>query len=365
MITMTANARVAIGSGALATTIVGASVPVSGMLQDYPVLAGQSLRYLLAGLILLAWARTRRIPVPLPGPNDLVALLGLVATGLLGFNACLLYAQRYAQPGFVAALLGGTPLVLALIAPRLTGRRPRAATVAGAAVVVGGIVVLSGGGSWHGPGLFLAVLAALGEASFTLLAVGVIGRLGGVAVSTWCCLLAGAGGAALATCLDGTAAWRTPTAREAFALLTLAVVVTAVGFCCWYRAVSDLGAARAGVLIGLMPVSGFVVSVALGAQPLSLVSAAGVGLVTVGCVLGLRPEGRLLVPRGARSRRRPRRGADRPDAGVRSRGVGRARRPAAQPRLGGRPRPPPAPGRAADGAASPTRGPVSGSRTGD
>jgi drug/metabolite transporter (DMT)-like permease len=295
---MTANPRVAIGAGALATTIVGASVPISGMLQEYPLLAGQSLRYALAGLILLAWARARRIPLPLPGPNDLIALLGLAATGLLGFNACLLYAQRYAQPGFVAALLGGAPLVLALLAPLLAGRRPRAVIVAGAAVVVGGIVVLSGGGSWHGPGLFLAILTALCEASFTLMAVGVIGRLGGVAVSTWCCLLAGVGGAALATVLDGTAAWQLPTARETFSLLTLAVIVTTVGFCCWYRAVSDLGADRAGVLLGLMPVSGLVVSVALGAQPLSMASVAGVCLVTLGCVLGLRPKGRQVLPVG-------------------------------------------------------------------
>jgi drug/metabolite transporter (DMT)-like permease len=290
MATLTATRdRIAIGSGALAAIVVGGSVPITGMLQDYPLLSGQSMRYLLSGLILLAWARFRRLPLPRPAAGDLVALLGLAATGMIGFNACLLYAQRYAQPGFVAAMLGGTPLVLALIAPLLAGRHPRALTVAGAAVVVGGIVVLSGGGSWHGPGLFLAVVTVLCEASFTLLAVGVVARLGGFAVSTWCCLLAGAAGAVLATFLDGPSAWQLPTPRETFSLLTLAVVVTAIGFCCWYRAVSDLGADRAGVLIGLMPVSGLVVSVALNAQPFTLAAVGGVVLVTLGCVIGLRP----------------------------------------------------------------------------
>lgn len=281
--------RIAIGSGAFAATIVGGSVPVTGMLEGYPLLAGQSMRYLLAGLALLAWARFRRLPLPRPAAGDLAALVGLAATGMLGFNACLLYAQRYAQPGFVAALLGGTPLVLALIAPLLAGRRPRALTVAGAAVVVAGIAVLTGGGSWHGPGLFLAILTMLCEASFTLLAVGVVSRLGGCAVSTWCCLLAAVAGAPLATVLDGASAWQLPTARELFALVTLAILVTSVGFCCWYRAVSDLGPDRAGVLIGLMPVSGLIVSVALGAQPLTLASVGGVTLVTLGCTLGLRP----------------------------------------------------------------------------
>jgi drug/metabolite transporter (DMT)-like permease len=284
---MKTGAGIAIGSGAAAAVIVGGSIPIVGLLDDYPVLSGQALRYLAGGLVLLAWARLRRRPLPRPSARDLVALLGLAAIGMLGFNACLLFAQRYAEPGFVAAIVGGTPLILALIAPVLARRRPGLATVLGAAVVVGGIAVLTGGGSWHGPGLLLSVLVLLCEAAFTLLAVGVVARLGAFAVSTWCCLLAGAAGGMLATFLDGTSAWQLPTPRETFSLVTLAVIVTAIGFCCWYRAVSDLGADRAGVLIGLMPVSGLVVSVALGAQPLTLTSAVGVALVTTGCVLGL------------------------------------------------------------------------------
>lgn len=282
----------AIGSGALAATIVGGSIPIVGLLDDYPILSGQALRYFAGGLVLLAWARLRRRPLPRPSARDLLALLGLATIGMLGFNAFLLYAQRYAQPGFVAAMVGGTPLVLALIAPLLARRRPGLGTVFGAAVVVGGIVVLTGGGSWHGPGLLLAVLVLLCEASFTLLAVGVIARLGAFAVSTWCCLVAGILGVVAATVLDGPAAWQLPTVPELLAMANLAVMATAVGFCLWYRAVSDLGADRAGVLIGLMPVSGLAVSVALGAQPLTLASTIGVALVTTGCVLGLhrRPQ---------------------------------------------------------------------------
>ncbi|HEV2779553.1 MAG TPA: DMT family transporter [Actinophytocola sp.] len=280
------RAGIAIGSGALAATIVGGSVPVVGLLDAYPMLSGQAIRYLLGGLLLVAWAGVGRRRLPRPGARDLLSLLGLAATGMLGFNACLLYAQRYAEPGFVAAVLGGTPLVLALLAPLLAGR-PALLTMVGALAVVAGIVVLSGGGSWHGPGLLLALLTLACEASFTLLAIGVVARLGAFAVSTWCCLLAAALGSVLATAIDGAAAWQLPTAREAAALLLLAALTTALGFCLWYRAVSDLGADRAGVLIGLMPVSGLAVSIALGAQPLTLVSCAGIVLVTAGCVLGL------------------------------------------------------------------------------
>lgn len=278
----------AIGVGALACVVVGGSVPVTGLLDAYPLLTGQAMRYALGGLVLLVWARALRRRLPLPQLGDLLSLVGLAAIGMLGFNACLLTAQRYAEPGFVAAVLGGTPLVLALVAPLLARRRPAPLTLAGAAVVVGGIVVLSGGGSWHGPGLLLAVLTLLCEAAFTLLAVGVVERLGGFAVATWCCLIAAALGAGLGVVLEGPASWRLPTGAETLALVLLGVLVTAVAFCAWYHSVSKLGADRAGVLIGLMPVSGLIVSVAMGAQSLTIVSCAGVGLVTVGCVLGLR-----------------------------------------------------------------------------
>jgi drug/metabolite transporter (DMT)-like permease len=82
---------------------------------------------------------------------------------MLGFNAAILAAQRYAEPGFVAAMIGGSPVFLALLVPAVRGRRPALFALVGACVVVAGVVVLSGGGSWHGPGLVLAALALAGR----------------------------------------------------------------------------------------------------------------------------------------------------------------------------------------------------------
>jgi drug/metabolite transporter (DMT)-like permease len=278
----------AIGAGALGITIVGGSVPVVGLLDGYPVVTGQAIRYGVAGLLLLGWSFLRRVPMPRPGPGELLGLLAVAAVGMIGFNACVLVAQRHADPGFVAAMLGGAPLLLALLAPVLSRSRLVAQVIAGASLVVVGIVVLSGGGSWRGPGLLLALLTLACEVSFTLLAAAVIARLGGFAASTWCCLVAGGLGIVVAAVVDGPGAWRLPTGTEAAALGVLAVLTTAIAFRLWYRAVSILGPDRAGVLIGLMPVSGLVVSVALGAQPLTAVACAGTALVTAGCVLGLR-----------------------------------------------------------------------------
>ncbi|AHH94260.1 DMT family transporter [Kutzneria viridogrisea] len=302
------NTYRAVASGATGILIVGASFPVTALLGGYPVLAGQAIRYAVGGLVLLGVLLARGRRLPKPGLRDLAGMAGMVIAGMLGFNAAILAAEQYATPGFVSAVVGVSPLVLAVAVPLLGGRRPAVAALLGAALVVLGVAVLTGGGSWHGPGLVLALLCMVGEVLFTLCAVGTVNRLGALEVSTWACLIAAVGGAVVATAVDGAAAWRLPTQGEAVALGVLSVLVTAVAFTCWYTCVAAIGADRAGVLIGLMPVSGLVVSVLLGLQPMSLAGVVGALAVAGGCVLGLRRRRELSgrrVPSEARPAPRP------------------------------------------------------------
>ncbi|WP_434450760.1 DMT family transporter [Lentzea sp. E54] len=268
--------KIGVAAGATAAMIVGASVPITGMLEGYPVLTGQAMRYALGAVVLLLVARR----LPMPSWRDVPPLLGVVVSGMLGFNALLIAAQQYAEPGFVAAVMGGAPIALALLSRKRTG-----SAVVGAVVVAAGIVLLSGGGSWHGPGLVLALLTMVCEVCFTLFAVGVVRRLGVLGVATWTCIFAAVIGAVLGTFVGG---WQVPDTRQTFALALLAVVVTALAFGLWYFAVNRLGSDRAGVLIGLMPVAGLATSVLLGVQELTLVSVVGVTTVALGCVIGLR-----------------------------------------------------------------------------
>jgi drug/metabolite transporter (DMT)-like permease len=279
---------------AIASVLVGGSVPLTGMLDGYPVLTGQAIRYAIAALVLLLWLRGR---LPRPSWRDAPGLVGMIGAGMLGFNALILLAQHYATPGFVAAVLGGSPLVLAILVPALRGRRPNSRALVGALLVFGGVAVLSGGGSWHGPGLVLALLVLAGEVTFTLAGAGVVRRIGAVGASTWACIGAAVGGFVV-TAFTGT--WVLPSQREGVVLVVLGVVVTAVAFVFWYTGVRALGADRVGVLIGLMPLSGLAVAVILGAQPLTTTATVGAVVVAVGCVTGLGGT-------RSRSRRYPRR----------------------------------------------------------
>jgi drug/metabolite transporter (DMT)-like permease len=286
---LTAVKRGAVLLGVAGAVLVGGSVPVTGMLDGYPVITGQALRYALGGLLLFSWATATGRRLPRPRLADVPTLCALAATGMIGFQACLLLAQRYAEPGAVAAFLGGSPLVLAMAAPLLDRRRPTGTVLVGAMLAGLGIVLLSGGGAASPAGLLLAALAMLCETSFTLLAVGLLRRLGPLATSTWSCCAAAIGGAAVGTVADPAGAWRWPDLRELIALLLLAVLVTAVAFVLWYSAVAELGADRAGVLVGVMPVAALVVSVVLGAQRFAALDFVGAALIAAGVACGLRP----------------------------------------------------------------------------
>lgn len=365
--------KLAVASGALATTMVGACVPVTGLLIGYPVLSGLAIRYAIGAAVLYVWLRRKGRRLPRPGPRDLLGIAGMIACGMLGFNAAILEAQRYAQPGLIAAMIGGAPLVLALLVPALRGRRPGALALIGAATVTVGVLVLSGGGSWHGPGLALAGLTLIGEVLFTVFGARVAERLGVLETCVLSCALAAIAAAAIGTAtttitathttaqattatsaaapitiapastaptttVAGTpapattvaattapattptattapatiapyataagptspatalnpaqaalAAWPMPSPTQWIALVVLGAVLTAIGFVSWYSSVSALGPDRAAVLIGLIPVSGFAMSIALHAQPITATGIVGTLLVGTGCVVGLRP----------------------------------------------------------------------------
>ncbi|APU12901.1 MULTISPECIES: EamA family transporter [Actinoalloteichus] len=312
----------AVGLGLAGIVLVGGSVPITGLLDDYPLFAAQSLRYLIGALCLLgrlllrgrspgdrgpadrrqadrgAEDRARRgWRLPVPGARDLLALAAVAAFGMVGFSIFVLLAQRHADPGLVAAMVGSAPLLIGILAPLIAGRRPGRAVILGAALVVVGAAVLSGGGSWQGPGLLLAGLALAGEAAFTLFAVGPLRRLGAMATAAYACAVAAIGAGLVSVVAEGPAAWRLPYPAEAVALLVLGVLVTAVAFGWWFHCVSTVGADRASVLIGAMPVAGLGVAVLLGAQELAASALLGAVLVALGCVLGL-------------GVRRPRRGGD-------------------------------------------------------
>lgn len=284
---------------ASAMLLVGTSTAVSATVADYPVFAGQALRYALAAAILLTVVRRRRLPrVRLTG-REVLLLVALAATGLAGFNVLLVEATRHAGPAMIAAVVGAVPLVLALVGPLQERRRPAPRTVGAALVVALGTAVAAGLGSGSLRGLLLSVGALAGEVAFSLLAVPLLPRLGPLRVAAYPAALSVPMLLAAGLVLDGTTSLRLPTPGEAAAFGYLGAVVTAAAFFLWYDALRRLGADRAGLFAGLVPVGALLTTVGLGLDRVGPADVIGALLVTAGVAVGLRRPGARPRPRRA------------------------------------------------------------------
>jgi drug/metabolite transporter (DMT)-like permease len=267
--------------------LVGTSVAMSPALVDYPVLAGQALRYLVAAIALVGVLTARGGRLPRLGRRQGVRLIALAATGLAAFNWFVIEGAKRADPAFLVAVVGAVPIMLAVVGPIVGRTRVRPLTVGGAVVVGVGVVVVSGATFAPLAAAPYAVGIVLCEVLFTLLATPLLKKITPLQLSASVCLVA-VPMLAAAAALEPRTAVQMPTVAEGLALLYMAVFTTATAFLLWYDGVVRLGADRAGLFAGVMPVAGYAAGVALGTSAWSLAALTGILLCGLGVVLGLR-----------------------------------------------------------------------------
>ncbi|TJZ59257.1 DMT family transporter [Streptomyces piniterrae] len=281
---------------ALACFLVGGSFTANSLLGDYPYAGGQALRYGLACLLLLPLlGRRGTAPLRALTAPQWARLALLAAVGMLGFNLAILAAERTAEPAVPGVFVGCAPVVVAVIVPALGGRRPRPVVVYGALLVAAGALAVQGWGRTDGMGIAWSVAALCGEVGFAVLAVPVLAPLGPTLLSAAVCGIAALEGAALGLLTDRAGWLRIPDAVEAAALGWQAAVVTVVGFVCWYAGIQRIGAERATLFSGLIPVFAAVTAPLAGTGGYGFAQLGGSLLVGAGVALGsgmLRGSGR-------------------------------------------------------------------------
>nr|WSX72632.1 DMT family transporter [Streptomyces sp. NBC_00899]WSX81299.1 DMT family transporter [Streptomyces sp. NBC_00899] len=273
---------------ALACVLVGASFTAGGALVGYPHAGGQAVRYGVACLLLAwparragGWARLRALRV-----RQWALAAGVAGVGMVGFNLSVLAAERTAQPAVPGVLVGCAPVVVAVLVPLVAGRRPTRAGTAGAVVVAAGAFVVQGWGGTDASGLLWSVAALGGEVGFALLAAPLVAPLGPLTLSACVCGLAAAEAAVLGAVQDGRAALRVPDGAEAAALGWQAVVATVIGFVCWYAGMQRLGAERATLFSGLIPVSAALTAPLVALGTFGAAQLTGSALVAAGVAVG-------------------------------------------------------------------------------
>jgi drug/metabolite transporter (DMT)-like permease len=274
---------------AAAMIALGSSVAASSVLVDYPVLTGQAIRYALGAAILVAIARRRLVR---PRPAELLLLIALAALGLVGFNVCLLAALRESEPAIVGITIGAVPVVLAVIGPLVSGKRPDGRIVGAALVVTTGVAAVQWGEARSSVlGLLFALGALVCEAAFSLLAMPLLTRLRPMGVATYTSALAVPVLLALALAFDRGELLEIPAADELAALAYLGAVVTAAAFLAWYSSIERLSVARAGLFAGIVPIAALATSAAIGTAFVTPLRLVGAFVVCAGVTIGARAAG--------------------------------------------------------------------------
>jgi len=280
------SARFAALGGALGMVCVGSSVAASQVLVGAPLFTVQALRYTLAAVLLLVLARIGRRPLPRPRGTEWCWLAAVAAVGLVVFNVALVRGVEHAEPAVIGVAVATVPVALAVAGPLAARRRPAPTVVLAALVVTAGAVLVEGGGRTDAEGILWAAVTMLCEIGFTLLAVPVLDRLGPWAVSLHSVWIATVVLTVLGLAVEGPAAITQLDGGDLLAALHLAVVVTALAFVLWYTAVDRIGAGRAGLFTGIVPVAAAAGGVLLGAPVPGAAVWLGTGVVALGLAIG-------------------------------------------------------------------------------
>jgi drug/metabolite transporter (DMT)-like permease len=233
------------------------------------------------GLLVHGW-RTGARP-PRPTRPVLTALAGVV---LAAHWLLLVAAQQRAPLGTVMLVMYLSPVLVAVLAPRVLGETVPPATKLALAVAVVGLALLARPEPGALDGLLLAVGAGVTFAAWTLICKSVVGEVGGVRLSFFNMGIAGVVLAPWALLVD----WGTPQASWSW-LLVLGLGMTALLGPLYLVVLNHLPASTASVLLYFEPVSTLMLAWAfLGEEPSPLTLLGGALIVAGGIIVLRQPS---------------------------------------------------------------------------
>jgi drug/metabolite transporter (DMT)-like permease len=272
---------------------VGTLAAVSAAVATYPVYGGQAMRYTLAAVVLFTVMAMRGDRIIRLTRRETLYLLALAATGLVAFNVCVIEGARNASAALVGTIVGSVPVILAIIGPLAQRRRPSGQVLIGAFIVVAGATIATGLGTGNVKGIAYSIGALACEVCFSMLAIPLLPKLGALRVSAYAAASSVPIFLGLGLATSGAAFVRVPSVGEASGLVYLAVVVSAGAFLLWYTALPILGAERAGLFAGVLPIGAIITAALLGQGLPTLAETAGAAIVIAGVLVGVSTPRRL------------------------------------------------------------------------
>lgn len=224
-------------------------------------LAVASLRFVLAGLVVAAFALGSGRRLPLPATAKAWGVIAALAfTGVFLYGLCFFYGLQLVAAGRGALVVALNPVMVALLAWLFGQERMNPRKGLGIAVALLGCLTVIGNGDplallqgEVGLGEWLILGCALSWASYTFIGRRVAQSLPALAVTLYASLL-GALFLGLAALFEGAIEPATWSLRVWAAMAFLAIFGTAMAYTWFTAAVHQIGVARASVFINLVPV---------------------------------------------------------------------------------------------------------------
>jgi drug/metabolite transporter (DMT)-like permease len=263
--------------------------------QTLPPLLMASARFILAGLIVLVWARLRDGAA---WPNRVEWRVGLISGALLllGGNGGVSWAEQRVPSGIAALLVAVVPVFMVLLEwLRPGGRRPSAAVFVGVGLGLAGLALLVGpeslrGGGSDAIGALVLVLASLSWAAGSLYTKFAPKATSGT-MATGTQMLAGGLALLIASVIAGEPARLDLAHASTASLIAFVYLLTfgsLIGFTAYVYLLSHTTAAKASTYAYVNPVVAVLLGWAIGHESVTkrtvlaaAVILAGVAIITV------------------------------------------------------------------------------------
>jgi drug/metabolite transporter (DMT)-like permease len=276
----------------LAVLFLGTNpVAVKVAVAEFPPFPFVAMRFILAGLLLLALVALLEPRDGRPGRRDLLSLVGVGLVGVGANNIAFTLGVSMTTASETALIYAAVPIWGILLGLALGLERPTRWGILGVCLAFLGVaVVVYGGltGSTSLLGNLLVVVATVCWGSYAVLSLPLLRRYSPLVVASYTMLFGGLG--ALPLALPGflDAGWAGVSGRAWEALAYSTLLVAAFGFWAWQRGVSQVGANRVLIYQYLITLVGVAVGVLLLGESLTGNKVLGGVVILLGVYLARR-----------------------------------------------------------------------------